>query len=90
MLMQPLMTASPGPVSRGRDSPVRAAVSTVLLPLQDCAVQRDTFPRFDHDDIAHRDLLGIRLAQPSGVSRLAWSGRMSIRAAMEERERPTA
>ena len=32
MLMQPLMTSSPAATSRGRLSPVRAAVLTVLTP----------------------------------------------------------
>ena len=87
---QPLMMSSPTRMLRGRDSPVRAAVSSVEPPSNTVPSSGTRSPGFTTMTEPTATSSGSTVSKPFSVSRLAVSGRMSIRAAMEVRDLPTA
>ena len=83
---QPLMMSSPTRMLRGRDS----AVSSVELPSNTVPSSGTRSPGFTTMTEPTATSSGSTVSKPFSVSRLAVSGRMSIRAAMEVRDLPTA
>ena len=90
-LTQPLMTSSPGRTVRGRLSPVRAAVSSVLSPLSTTPSRGIFSPGRTAITAPTGTSSGsVTVSVPSAFSKLALSGRMSISALMLRRLLPTA
>ena len=84
------MMSSPAAILRGRDSPVSAAVSSVELPSRTVPSRGTRSPGFTTMTEPTGTSSGSTVSKPFSVSRLAVSGRMSINAAMEVRDLPTA
>ena len=90
-LTQPLMTPSPGRTVRGRLSPVRAAVFSVLSPLSTVPSMGIFSPgRTTITEPTATSSGSTTVTVPSACSRLALSGRMSISSLMLRRLLPTA
>ena len=89
-LMQPLTTSPPGATSRGRDSPVRAEVSSADAPASTTPSSGTRSPGLTTMTSPTWTVSGSASTTSPPRSTLATSGRISISAAMERRERPTA
>ena len=90
MLTQPEMTSAPGSTWRGTDSPVRAAVSSWETPSVTTPSIGTRSPGLTTIVSPTATSAGSTSTSPPSFSTLAYSGTMSIMAAMDLRLWPTA